>query len=653
MLGLAAVLDNRTWFDLRATAKAHRAHFNTNHTKSQAQAALATVVDVGRAYRSLSKADLEALKALQAAGGMLPLHVFTAKYGEIRPYKPWRDDSPSQPWKRPISSAEKLYYLALIDVVQMGNGQPDVVVITQEVLELLPPLPRPTATPRAIPIYTPHTLCTEISLFLGVLLRHEVKLLWGRWIAPRQLKAVAALLPTSATVGRSELQSDRLRFLHYLAEIGGLVSGEGGRLLPTVAAWAWLDLPPSDQWAHLLAAWDADMGKRSARRWDFYRLPDLSREAWRAWYQTLMGSYTSGLVETLIEWANLRCPAEAITAIPEPLVWSGWLGVAGDYFSVNKALPAQPHPPQMRVTPTAIELDLSADGPSRVRVELARIATVDAEGTRLDRDALQRAAEHDLNAANVARLLAEWLGAPIDVAVYQQLAAWLAIPLTLQPLLILTSNDPQLLADLRSDRYLRGRFAGTIGHHAVAVHPHEVAELKQQLKRRGLRVNCPPHSQPLPKRLSEDAYAYLGARVYQKLGRMVGQPIKLPGAVTDGIAGRLGDDMAAWLDQTAAAVVDQVGQAMEGFAPVMGGVQQDDPAGIRAAIEAAYRERRPVTIDYFSPAEGRTTQRTITPQLPIAHHHGADYVEAWCSLAQASRTFRLDRVLRVVEDNAP
>ena len=74
---------------------------------------------------------------------------------------------------------------------------------------------------------------------------------------------------------------------------------------------------------------------------------------------------------------------------------------------------------------------------------------------------------------------------------------------------------------------------------------------------------------------------------------------------------------------------------------------QDDPAAIRTAVQLAYAERGALTIQYFSPNSGETTTRTIEPVM-LYSRNGAEYVEAWCQREDDTRTFRLDRILRVL-----
>lgn len=64
-------------------------------------------------------------------------------------------------------------------------------------------------------------------------------------------------------------------------------------------------------------------------------------------------------------------------------------------------------------------------------------------------------------------------------------------------------------------------------------------------------------------------------------------------------------------------------------------------------IEKAVALSSAVRIRYFSPYAGHETERTIEPEL-IYERSGATYIEAWCNLDDAPRTFRLDRILAVV-----
>lgn len=72
-------------------------------------------------------------------------------------------------------------------------------------------------------------------------------------------------------------------------------------------------------------------------------------------------------------------------------------------------------------------------------------------------------------------------------------------------------------------------------------------------------------------------------------------------------------------------------------------VETASAPAVRDALDAAIDAHSAVVIEYVS-AEDERTERLILPEL-ISTDGSAWYVEGWCALARARRTFRLDRVL--------
>lgn len=69
------------------------------------------------------------------------------------------------------------------------------------------------------------------------------------------------------------------------------------------------------------------------------------------------------------------------------------------------------------------------------------------------------------------------------------------------------------------------------------------------------------------------------------------------------------------------------------------------PAEVASLVAQAIKTKRKLQIEYLHPLRDDSTRRTIAP-LALFTSDGADYVHAWCELAQAHRTFRLDRMQR-------
>ncbi|MEU5158089.1 WYL domain-containing protein [Streptomyces sp. NPDC020875] len=73
--------------------------------------------------------------------------------------------------------------------------------------------------------------------------------------------------------------------------------------------------------------------------------------------------------------------------------------------------------------------------------------------------------------------------------------------------------------------------------------------------------------------------------------------------------------------------------------------------GVFAAVDRAITEKRRLWVRYYSPARDELTEREVDPIRLFAVGH--TYMEAWCRLSEARRTFRLDRVAEIRLLDAP
>jgi proteasome accessory factor C len=71
----------------------------------------------------------------------------------------------------------------------------------------------------------------------------------------------------------------------------------------------------------------------------------------------------------------------------------------------------------------------------------------------------------------------------------------------------------------------------------------------------------------------------------------------------------------------------------------------ESEGGVFADVDRAIVERRRLWIRYYSPARDELTVREVDPIRLFAVGH--TYLEAWCRLSEARRTFRLDRVAEI------
>ncbi|GAA2232095.1 WYL domain-containing protein [Streptomyces amakusaensis] len=77
----------------------------------------------------------------------------------------------------------------------------------------------------------------------------------------------------------------------------------------------------------------------------------------------------------------------------------------------------------------------------------------------------------------------------------------------------------------------------------------------------------------------------------------------------------------------------------------------ESEGGVFAEVDRAISERRRLWVRYYSPARDELTEREVDPIRLFAVGH--TYMEAWCRLSEARRTFRLDRVAEIRLLDAP
>jgi hypothetical protein len=228
----------------------------------------------------LSDDDLEAIHALQAQDGRMPLSHFVRLYGEIRPMGPARR-ARERPWREPISITEKLFYYGLVARAfdQALAGAQEYIYIPEDLLALLPPVaPEAARKPPGYPVSPPR------------------RLKGGRDIAPDDLATLLAFLRIHPTDARPWLYPDpqpridqHMRrpddpayrtLLTHLAYALGLIEDEAGAGLVATdivadTARPWLEAPRWHQLRSLAEAW------RELTTWnDLAHTPGLEAETW-------------------------------------------------------------------------------------------------------------------------------------------------------------------------------------------------------------------------------------------------------------------------------------------------------------------------------------------------------------------------------------
>lgn len=78
-------------------------------------------------------------------------------------------------------------------------------------------------------------------------------------------------------------------------------------------------------------------------------------------------------------------------------------------------------------------------------------------------------------------------------------------------------------------------------------------------------------------------------------------------------------------------------------------------SGAAAAVRAAVRDARALTLEYYSASRDSLTTRTVDP-IRVVLIGDNSYLEAWCRTAEAVRMFRFDRIVaaeRLADPSAP
>jgi len=263
----------RFW-DVELTTKRQR------DVAAQLAEAMAVPDAVTSARDALPDDQRPALESLLAAGGRMPLRVFTRQWGEIRTMGPGRLER-EHPWQEPISPAEGLWYKGFISRAfeQGTEGTYEVVFVPPELRAHLPasPTPPPTITLEPAPEPTivrlaDNTLlddgCTLLAYLQNERLRPDPD---GGWPTRHKVRLARRL---------HDPDPGRLAFLRHLARhLGWLRVIDSGRLRPDPGPVAiWLQSPTGKQRNVLAEAW------RDAPTWnDLFHVATLHPQDTGAW----------------------------------------------------------------------------------------------------------------------------------------------------------------------------------------------------------------------------------------------------------------------------------------------------------------------------------------------------------------------------------
>ena len=312
-LTLHQALNRQPWHFLRRLARRHNQAVSSSIAKArlveQLDHLLSQPAYIRQQVDHLPQPASQALKALVTAGGQLPVRHLVQHFGPLR--------SPSAlaalPAATPLSTLETLLFSGLVAY----DRQAETVFLPTEILTVLrsraltepqPPLPAGQA-PATATVDPAGTLLHDLTCLLALLQRQAVRPLHGRWLPPSFLERWGELVRIAPenSAPRSERQTHRRRFLHYLAENAGQLSTFSGQpsarnlnpqsptpnphsLLPTPQTWSWLKAKPAAQLQVLWHSWASP----DLDRWRAFRLPGYE---WLPDPGRLVRAIHDGLVE--------------------------------------------------------------------------------------------------------------------------------------------------------------------------------------------------------------------------------------------------------------------------------------------------------------------------------------------------------------------
>ena len=707
---LRACLEASSWRRLLAMMASHGLPCSTRWRKADLIQALHTHLSQPDVLRHtvtrLSKSAQDALAALLRADGALAAHTFTATYGAIRSYRPWRKDSqPQQPWQNPASPAERLWYLGLL---YMHPPKPAPRVTQQAIVpaDLLPSLRGLLLDSRTgEPVHLlsrpghPADPLWHVALLLATLEEKAVRPLKGGWLPPRTLAALASRiglnLDEEYQPSRSERRMPYLAFLHYLAVAAGLMAGDG-RLGLTTLAWQWLADRPEARWRALWEGWLAATADAAQPfRFPWASLGPQARELVLAQVRRLPLDGFIPLTQ-VVEQAHLSDERgllaqpwnqeedPVIALIAGPLFWLGILDVGQGQGEAQASgapshflrltplgawllgLPDCGPPPFPPPQPCAIrppERDLILVPPTAQPIHLARLVPfcrwlrpeppAPEQRLLLSEGRVGQAVARGIKVAQIVHYLEEALGRPPSRRQRQRLRRWARAGqrVRVRHLTVLETSDSELMGQLRSRKLIRRHLGDVLSPTRVVLNPAGLPALLQSLRSLGLYAALPPSLEPMEDRSSQPSISeadasllYMAGLVYRGLGAHVPLPVPLSAELVDALARRLTPAQREAAEHTAHKVLEQVRAALQGYLALPAWEVPGTPEDVLPTIEEALAAGHDRILTYWSAGREQATVRRVTPYW-LEQRKSVPYLVAYCHLREEERVFRVDRIL--------
>jgi hypothetical protein len=208
---------------------------------------------------------------------------------------------------------------------------------------------------------------------------------------------------------------------------------------------------------------------------------------------------------------------------------------------------------------------------------------------------------------------------------------------------LLSARQPHQLAQIVADGRLRRRVHRQISPRHALVSPAIRPSLQRWLARRNSILasssgESPAKSRPLP----DAAYSWLGLRLLVELAGTIELPFPAPYHSLAQVESRLTPHELTELEQQVLSITDGLRAAIRGrdaFFPA----HAEPPHELIEQIQQAMAAEQWLDIAYQSLLDRRPYRRRVYP-LRLEARGRLHYLHAYCSLAEADRIFRLDRI---------
>lgn len=502
------------WWDLDLTGAD-----KTRSVKEVAAALERLDMEMELAYLAPEEAD--AVRALVAAGGRIPVGTFSRTFGAVREMGPGRLER-DEPWLDPASPAESLWYRGFLYRAFDQDGDADALVeyfyLPHELLAKVPQVTTQPTSASSAPSLQPSDEPGAYDPATTTAIDDLATVLTFAQRAPLDATDFARLYPFLFSADQV-----RLDLLLTLGREAGYLREDNGGQRPTRTAVAWLRQGREEQLRALAETWSASswndlchtpglacegsgwhnepIAARTAlfdhlspdENW--YRLDDLValiRED-DPDFQRLEGNYDTWYIRDLSQDRYLRgfenwdlVEGRLLRfLISGPMYWLG-LTEAGEglYRLTSRALDWLANRPpagaRMRV-PLVIQPDATLLVPHNAdryqRFQVARVAVPlplqrgEPYRYRLTPDSLQRAKESGIEPERILKFLHEASTRPIPASVRRAVERWAAQGLEgqLEPAVILRVRDAAILDTLQANPKTRPYIGERLGDLAALI----------------------------------------------------------------------------------------------------------------------------------------------------------------------------------------